>query len=202
MPHVICGDCHHKFSDACYFTQHLNTKKNGACKYASFHKKPRLTGPGGLSIPIRIDTAKQKAISEGQAALDAIMEDDSVFEFHDSSSSSESDHELLTNGASVGNKNFYDIDENKADKEEENTANNQTVGLKRFYAYVAKAALDHVELTPEMKAAVEMMHMINAKDGSLELYDEVFKWHMKHHKTVSSVPHKKNTCCVVKKIKS
>jgi hypothetical protein len=48
-----------------------------------------------------------------------------------------------------------------------------------------------VELTPEMKAAVELMHMMNTKDGSLELYDEVFKWHMKHQKTEASAPHKK-----------
>jgi hypothetical protein len=85
MPRVICGDCRREFSDARYFTQHLNAKKNGACRYASLHNKWWSTGPGGLSIPIRIDRAQQKASSEGQATLDAIMQDDSVFKFHDSS---------------------------------------------------------------------------------------------------------------------
>jgi hypothetical protein len=75
MPHVICGDCHHKFSESWYFTQHLNAKKNGAYKYASFHKKRQPTGPGGLSIPIRKDTLKKKAIIEGQIALNTLMGD-------------------------------------------------------------------------------------------------------------------------------
>ena len=138
MPRVICGDCHREFSDARYFTQHLNAKKNGACKYASLHKKRRPTGPGGLSIPIRIDRAQQKAISEGQATLDAMIQDDNdVFEFHDSSSDSESDNELLPSEATDGNDNDYVIDENEDEKEEDYTANNQTVGLQQFYEYVA-----------------------------------------------------------------
>jgi hypothetical protein len=49
--------------------------------------------------------------------------------FHDSSSDSESDHELLPSAATAGNDNLYVIDENEDEREEENTANNQTVGL-------------------------------------------------------------------------
>jgi hypothetical protein len=169
MPRVVCGDCHRKFSESRYFTHHLNAKKNGACKYASFHKKRQATGPGGLSIPIRKDTFKKKAIIEGQIALDTLMEDYTVFDFNDSSSDSGEEVPGSSSGGNVDNDSFYGMEKNGVDKEDQNASNNQTVGLQQFYEYVARAALDHVDLTPEMKAAVELMHMMNTKGGSLEL---------------------------------
>jgi hypothetical protein len=167
MPRVICGDCHREFSDARYFTQHLNAKKNGACKYAAFHQKRRPTAPGGLSIPMRKATFKNKAMIEGQVALDTIMDDYRVFEFHDSSSDSEGEVTGTRSGGNVDNDSFDCTDKNEDGKDNENAANNQTVGLQQFYEYVNRAAKDHVELTPEMKAAVELMHMMNTKGGSL-----------------------------------
>ena len=39
---------------------------------------------------------------------------------------------------------------------------------------------------PEMKVG-ELMNLMNTKGGSLELYKEVFEWHMRHRQTESSV---------------
>ena len=47
--------------------------------------------------------------------------------------------------------------------------------MEQFKAYVDTAHLQNGGFSPEMKAAIELMHELNTKGGSLELYEGVSK---------------------------
>ena len=47
-------------------------------------------------------------------------------------------------------------------------------------AYVERSKQDHVELQPEFKAAIELMHLLNLAGASLTLYEKLFDWHIEY----------------------
>ena len=52
--------------------------------------------------------------------------------------------------------------------------------MEQFKAYVDKAHRENLNFSREMEAGIELMHKMNQKGGSLELFDEVSKWHVDH----------------------
>ena len=67
--------------------------------------------------------------------------------------------------------------------------------LNQFKEYVGRAKSDFSSFSADMKAAVELMQLMNSCGGSTTLYDAVFEWHLQHlkvDKTVSAdVLHKR-----------
>ena len=59
--------------------------------------------------------------------------------------------------------------------------------MEQFKAYVDTAHHQNGGFSPEMKAAIELMHELNTKGGSLELYEGVSEWHVKHSKVTNFV---------------
>jgi hypothetical protein len=60
-------------------------------------------------------------------------------------------------------------------------------GLHTFKQYVEMARHEYQRFTPEMKAAIELMHVMNQKGGSLTLYEEIFQWHIRNLKAEEKV---------------
>ena len=61
--------------------------------------------------------------------------------------------------------------------------------LADFMEYVKKAKQNHARFSYEMRAAIELMDLMNKKGGSVVLYDAVFQWHIAHtnaEKAISS----------------
>ena len=50
--------------------------------------------------------------------------------------------------------------------------------LADFMEYVKKAKQNHARLSYDMRAAIELMDLMNKKGGSVVLYDAVFQWHI------------------------
>ena len=50
--------------------------------------------------------------------------------------------------------------------------------IEQFKEYVSKATLDIANFLAEMKAAIELMDMLNRVGGSLQQYDDISKWHV------------------------
>ena len=58
-----------------------------------------------------------------------------------------------------------------------------------FMAYVACSKKDHIELQPEFKAAIELMHLLNLAGASLTLYEKLFDWHIEYLGATKKVEH-------------
>ena len=52
--------------------------------------------------------------------------------------------------------------------------------LADFMEYVKKAKQNYARFSYEMRAAIELMDLMNKKGGSVALYDAVFQWHVAH----------------------
>lgn len=53
--------------------------------------------------------------------------------------------------------------------------------LESFQEYVERAHVQFTgEFSEEMEAGIKLMHKFNQRGGSLELFDDVIKWHMEH----------------------
>ena len=59
--------------------------------------------------------------------------------------------------------------------------------MKDFNEYVETACRDNKAFSPPYRAAVELMSLMNKKGGSLELYKELFEWHVKNLAASSTV---------------
>ena len=197
MPRIWCGECNREFSDTQYFTQHLNGKVNRSCQNAFISKKRRTTSPG-LSVPInrrygeaeRLRTIREveAVLEESNLEADRLSEakaavDYSVFDFKDSDE--ESDEEILDSESEERKSEEYTLNKGAiGDKfESEDKVSREKLKIDQFREYVEWAHTNNADLSPERKAAIELMHLMNTKGGSLELYKEIFGWHMAHLKT-------------------
>ena len=172
---------------------------NRSCQNAFISKKRRTTSPG-LSVPInrrygeaeRLRTIREveAVLEESNLEADRLSEakaavDYSVFDYKNSdeesdeeSLDSESEEHMLNKGAHTPNKGV------KGDKfESEHKVSHEKPKIDQFREYVEWAHTNNADLSPECKAAIELMHLMNTKGGSLELYKEIFGWHMAHLKT-------------------
>ncbi len=52
--------------------------------------------------------------------------------------------------------------------------------MSQFKAYVEDANKENGPFSPQMKASVRLMDTMNRKRGSLELYEDISRWHMEH----------------------
>ena len=60
-------------------------------------------------------------------------------------------------------------------------ANLDSPPLEQFKDYIDRAKKDFIGLSPEMKASVELMYLMNTCGGSATLYNEIMKWHATYH---------------------
>ena len=59
--------------------------------------------------------------------------------------------------------------------------------MEQFKSYVEQAHIQNSHFSPEMKAGIELMHSMNRHGGSLELYDDVSRWHVHHSEKTNYV---------------
>jgi hypothetical protein len=56
-----------------------------------------------------------------------------------------------------------------------------------FKNYVQRAMKDFSRFSPDMKASIELMSLMNVKGGSVALFDDVMDWHMRHRKQEKAI---------------
>jgi hypothetical protein len=59
--------------------------------------------------------------------------------------------------------------------------------MEDFREYVQCATKDFCRLSPDMKAAIELMSLMDIKGGSVALFDDVMEWHMRHRKQEKAI---------------
>jgi hypothetical protein len=210
MPSIWCAGCSRLFSDSQYFTQHLNGANNEACAKVFFNTRKKTTE--GLSVPIdrtatKVDNAgtkRQKTIrdvEEALAASDAASKrrearkdaDYSVFEYHDSrdkNTNKRNDTSTLNEGTNTKNEEAKEAVQCDILGEEGKNARKGTPDksrMKQFKAYVDRAFVENKKLDVDTSAAIELMHLMNHKGGSLALFDAVFDWHCDNLKSEKKV---------------
>lgn len=72
---------------------------------------------------------------------------------------------------------FADASNLKPDREE----------MERMRAFVERARIDNKGMDHETTAAVELMHLMNHKGGSVALFDVIFEWHQSNMKTKKAI---------------
>lgn len=209
MPSSWCDCCQRSFSSLQYFSKHIFAASNRAC-LQHYHSNLVVGTNNKANEPPskrrRIDLAllqAEKVIQEekeNQApkiplVKDVFDEDDDVFEFNDDdyvlpevtyprinldylkrrkemaddSISSDEDNQSGDEGLPGQNSAFI-VHDRKPNSSQ----------MEQFKAYVEEAEKENLPLSPQMKSAIFLMRTMNRKRGSIELYEDIAKWHVKH----------------------
>ena len=59
--------------------------------------------------------------------------------------------------------------------------------VRSFREYVERSHREYAQFSTQMKTGIELMHVINTKGGSLEMYEEVSKWHVENSDAIGHV---------------
>ena len=195
------------FSSTQYFTQHLYANGNGGCEFAFFRRKQadrdddtrpsvRTRAQQGCRMANRRRTiAEVEAVLERNGAakrrMDTTPTDFSVFEWQDDEPVDSEPPVDTLNIESTDPQDNVNIPSSSARVKEDDGMgylNADRTRMNEFYAYCERAKKDYKSFGAPMKAAVELMNMMNTKGGSLALYVAIFDWHIANLNAQSTVP--------------
>ena len=202
MTRIVCAGCNRTFSDLPHFSQHLESDGNYGCWTRYFRRKgPNTEGTKNRKKSVS-GNKRKKTIEEIEEVLKQSEEakrkrsgqkklDMTVFDFHSGDTDDDSHHSTPTEGDTIGNNgppvfDKADDDENKGNntlkrvREAVKEGAGRSSGLGGFRNYVDDSRQNFAELEPHMKAAIELMSLMNLKGGSLGLYEAVMEWHIRH----------------------
>ncbi len=193
MTRVFCSVCNRWFGGAQYFALHLRSESNAVCAHAFDRSQKR----GRASTETR-HTRRKRSMDEIQAVLrrnagsSSVREDNtsqphSVFDPNNANLEDEGvnlmDEEATHDG--VDGINGPDVAANVVPPPEHPEPDH--TAMSDFYDYCERAKVDYVSFDADMRAAVELMSLMNSKGGSLALYEAISQWHLRHPKSLKSI---------------
>lgn len=193
MPRFACNICNQFFEDTDAYTDHF--EGNTLCSVGMVHARTNGDEANSRRSTHRRETAEAKRQKIANDIGSELAEsrkaerqkkaqeefDFSVFDFHGSDSDSQPEapapYEWRRNANQP--KTSVEVPPKKAPTQPK---------LEEFREYCAKATQNHAALSSSMKAAIELMDLMNRKGGSLTLYKEIFQWHIDHLEATETVP--------------
>ena len=166
---------------------HLRADKNIRCHMAYFRRSDHKKKASHDPIDGTAASKRQKAIAEIEKALQ-----DAELEERRHKVSKQSNSSMFDFVNDVATEEVMDAPNEPAnDKNEEGRAESMehppveegkglSSGLDKFKLYVEHARRNRAGMEPSYKAGVKLMHIMNKKGGSLELYEAIFDWHIEH----------------------
>jgi len=104
---------------------------------------------------------------------------------------------VRVNECMVADEEWAPVPDNEIDDDEKSESPANTEILDDFASYSEDSLQNHCNLFPDAVAAVELLDMITKSRAPLGLYDEILRWHAKHHE----VPHPLRKDALLSKLK-
>ena len=201
---VFCATCKKEFSSRRYYKAHLQYKANKRCK-AAWNNRPletpqkRRHEPDEDVCDADIGYVGQKS---GNAPLaepeDHALHRSQLFSRYQNIAQSTQKYGV-PNGADsdddarmglFGNDDddaSISSDDTQDEEEDEEIEPDENI-LQDFQTYCEYATNNTCHLEPEMEAGIELMSLLIKKRAPLNLFDKIFKWHVKNLEAVSHKP--------------
>ena len=201
MTQVFCSTCNRSFKSQKYYNSHLEAPRNARCLAAlqgvggfrwrnplgNARKKcryaPLLALPPGFQQISSLSTDNSELAyllaralqqnKENQAASDPRIldhvaqdfEESEGFPMNDDNNTEDEDDELSTDDSQVTTEKTWDPD---------------TEILDDFNEYLEHANKNYMQLPVDLRAAINLLNMLQKRRAPLCMYEEIFKWHIEY----------------------
>ena len=203
-----CNTCKRSFGGHRYYKAHLKYSSNIRCKLANDTNKHVALNPIVVLVQrnkrsydklddllkITFDTGKQARIAHDlEQLLNKYGESSNTIVDNDENASAPREEGGDTQSFDDGVQNmeqdtdYYESDtDNDEDDTEEDDVPCNTI-FNDFTEYEAYARANYLDLTPELQAGIDLLHLIHKKRVPSSLYKTIYEWHLAHIKATKFV---------------